>query len=117
MRGCALVSVFGMLFSAGIARTPGFDPEDVVRQLRAVHSDRSPVRIWPPPDSGEFLVDTEPNQGQSPHFRSRSRPPRALWVRALLLFRLGLARPAWGNRDSGAVEKGHFRAPSAKRTE
>jgi phosphoribosylformylglycinamidine (FGAM) synthase PurS component len=57
-RSCAVLSVIGILISSGQAMTPRFDAADVVRQVRAVHSERSPAGLMSLPDIGEFLIDT-----------------------------------------------------------
>jgi hypothetical protein len=59
MRLCALVSAICVLTSSGVARTPGLDPKDMVRQVRLVHSCPGPLQFSNTArDDGEFLVDT-----------------------------------------------------------
>ena len=73
-RVCILVSVFGMLVSAGLARTPGFDPKDVVRRVRSRGIEgAAPDRFQPSAGSrepfalnGEFLIDTSITPVPSP---------------------------------------------------
>ena len=68
MRVCILVSAFGMVISAGLARTPGFDPKDVVRQVRSAHSTTgSQEPLNPALDDGEFLIDTSGTLGPAPY--------------------------------------------------
>jgi hypothetical protein len=44
-KSCAMLSAIGILISSGLAMTPRFDPTDVVRQVRDVHSERPPVGL------------------------------------------------------------------------
>jgi len=65
MRFCALVSAICILTSSGLARTPGFNPKDVVRQVRSVHSTPGSLEpLNPSRDNGEFLVDTSGTHGE-----------------------------------------------------
>jgi hypothetical protein len=67
MRVCILASVFGMLVSAGLAGTPGFNPGDVVRQVRTTRPSTGPLDHSPTGfDDGEFLIDTSSTLGPAP---------------------------------------------------
>jgi hypothetical protein len=64
---CILASVFGMLVSAGLAGTPGFNPGDVVRQVRTTRPSTGPLDHSPTGfDDGEFLIDTSSTLGPAP---------------------------------------------------
>jgi len=60
MKFCILVCAFCLLTSVAFALPePGFDPKDVVRQVRSAHSTPGPLEsLNPALDDGEFLIDT-----------------------------------------------------------